>query len=223
MVTRLAEERESRAREGMRMMGMPDFYYFSGWFIFLACINLVIGLCIVTTLSFEVLKFSSPILVLAMCLLYGSSLFGISFAIVSVFPSIKASATAASILHLCSFYVALCYKGYVAGYAKKVLVACLVPNAALSFMLDHLLHCEIEGGTGLTFTTASMSYQNFDFFTGLICLTVSDIIWGLFGMYIDQVAPREIGLPRPWDFPCRRQYINRSPIQEQESHRDDLE
>lgn len=33
-----------------------------------------------------------------------------------------------------------------------------MPNCAVGFMMDHLLHCEIEGGTGLTMETAFMTY-----------------------------------------------------------------
>lgn len=35
MVTKLAEEKESRAREGMIMMGLKHETYFIAWFIFL--------------------------------------------------------------------------------------------------------------------------------------------------------------------------------------------
>jgi hypothetical protein len=93
-----------------------------------------------------------------MSALYGCSLFGFSLMIVAIFPSKKASATAASLVHLASYYFALCCKGYQFSFISKILCACLIPNCALSFMLDHLLHCEIEGGTGLIFPTAKMPY-----------------------------------------------------------------
>jgi hypothetical protein len=38
MVTRLAEEKESKAREGMKMMGLKDSTYYLGWFILNALI-----------------------------------------------------------------------------------------------------------------------------------------------------------------------------------------
>jgi hypothetical protein len=40
---------------------------------------------------------------------------------------------------------------------EKVIVASLVPNCALGFMLEHLLHCEIGGGGALNYETAFMS------------------------------------------------------------------
>jgi len=50
MVTKLAEERESRAREGMKMMGLKDGTYFAAWFIFLLLINILIASLIVAVL-----------------------------------------------------------------------------------------------------------------------------------------------------------------------------
>lgn len=41
---------------------------------------------------------------------------------------------------------------------EKSIIASLVPNCALAFMLEHLLHCEIEGGVGLSYETATMPY-----------------------------------------------------------------
>jgi hypothetical protein len=85
-------------------------------------------------------------------------LFGFAFAIVAALPSKKASATAATILHLSTFYVVFLYKGYGYSVSEKSIVACLIPNCSLGFMLEHLLHCEIEGGTALNFATALMPY-----------------------------------------------------------------
>ena len=50
MITKLAEERESRAREGMKMMGLGDSTYFAGWFIFLLIVNIMIASLIVAVL-----------------------------------------------------------------------------------------------------------------------------------------------------------------------------
>jgi hypothetical protein len=78
-----------------------------------------------------------------MCTLYGTQLFGFSLTIVALLPSKKASATAASIMHLATYYVLHIYKGYGTSMLEKTFVALLVPNVSLGFMLDHLLHCEI--------------------------------------------------------------------------------
>lgn len=147
----MAEEKESKSREGMKMMGLADRTYYTSWFIFNLLIVTFITVLIVGVLQVEIFKESKRVLMVAMCMVYGSQLFGFSFCLVAMLPSKKASATAASILHLSTYYVVYLYKGYGSSFLEKSIVACLVPNCSLGFMLDHLLHCEIEGGTGLDF------------------------------------------------------------------------
>jgi hypothetical protein len=49
MVTKLAEERESRGREGMKMMGLNDKSYFTAWAIFM--VILITSMSAILTLS----------------------------------------------------------------------------------------------------------------------------------------------------------------------------
>jgi cation transport ATPase len=132
MVTKLAEEKESKAREGMKMMGLRDHSYYLAWLLFLAAlVGLMSGL-LVGTLSMQTLKQSNFILVFLMCFLYGLNLYGVSFAITAWLPSKKSSATAASLIHLMSYYVAFAYSGYTCSSTTKQLAA-LIPNCAMAF------------------------------------------------------------------------------------------
>ena len=80
-------------------------------------------------------------LILLMCVLYGMTLFGFGFAIVAIFPGKKSSATAASLIHILSYYFGLVYSGHQTSRFAKLVVS-IVPNACMSFMLEHLLNCE---------------------------------------------------------------------------------
>jgi len=75
--------------------------------------------------------------------------------LVAFLPNKKTSATAATVTHCLSYYVAILFKGHKYDYFQKILAACLVPNCGISMMLDHLLHCEIEGGIGMSLKNAS--------------------------------------------------------------------
>jgi len=89
-----------------------------------------------------------------MCMLYGMTMFGFSFVITAIFPSKKASATAASLLHLLSYYAGFLYSGQQKTLTTKLLIS-LIPNATLTFMIEHLLNCEFHG-SGLSLEFAAM-------------------------------------------------------------------
>lgn len=201
MVTKLAEEKESKAREGMNMMGLRDASYYAAWVLFLAALVAIMSVLLVGTLSTQTLKQSNFGLVFAMCFLYGMNLYGVSFAITAWLPSKKSSATAASLIHLLSYYTAFKYSGYTASAATKRLAA-LVPNCAMAFSIEHLLNSEFEG-QGLTYEMASVEFQNFSFMRGLAMLAFDFVLWGLVGLYFDQVAPKQFGASKSWTFPIQ--------------------
>ena len=111
MVTKLAEEKEGRGREGMIMMGLANETYFIAWFIFLTGIIVFISAILAIAASIQVFEKSSFTLIIAMCLLYGMTMYGFAFIIVAIFPTKKSSATAAALLHLMSYYVGFLYAG----------------------------------------------------------------------------------------------------------------
>jgi hypothetical protein len=53
LVTRLSEEKESKAREGMKMMGLSDETYYKSWFAFNGCLTIGTSLLIVGVLQVE--------------------------------------------------------------------------------------------------------------------------------------------------------------------------
>ena len=127
------------------------------------------------------------------------NLYGVSFAITAWLPSKKSSATAASLIHLLSYYIAFKYSGYTASANAKLLAA-LVPNCAMAFSIEHLLNSEFEG-RGLTYEMASVEFQNFSYIRGLGMLAFDFVLWGLIGLYFDQIAPKQFGASKSWAFP----------------------
>ena len=133
-VARLAEEKEAKTREAMKMMGLKDISYYAAWAIDLAFIVALMSGVAVGTLAMQTLRQSDLGLVFGMCFLYGMNLFGVSFAITAWMPSKKSSATAASLLHLMSYYPAFAYSGYSTNALTKH-VAALIPNCAMAFSI----------------------------------------------------------------------------------------
>jgi hypothetical protein len=84
------------------------------------------------------------------------NLFGVSFAITAWMPSKKSSATAASLLHLMSYYPAFVFSGYSTNAVTKQMAA-LIPNCAMAFSIQHLFNSEFEGG-GLTYEMAKTEF-----------------------------------------------------------------
>jgi hypothetical protein len=183
MVTALSEEKESKAREGMMMMGLNDKSYFAAWAIFmLGVISIMSGLLVMSA-SPGIFKDSNLGLIFLMSLLYGMTLYGFAFFISALMPSKKSSATLASLLHIISFYLAFAFRGPAWPTSLKLLLS-LIPNCALAFTVEHLFHCELQG-SGLSLEFSMVEYNNYSFVHGLVMLTVDVFVWALLGYYFD--------------------------------------
>jgi len=87
IVSKLAEEKESKSREGMKMMGLKDSTYFLSWMVFFFTIIVVMSVAITIMVSFNVFYYSNKFFVFILALFYGFSLFGFSIVIVAILPT----------------------------------------------------------------------------------------------------------------------------------------
>lgn len=72
----MVKEKESKARESMRMMGMTDFPYWLSWFVYYTVLNTILSLIAWLVLCINVIEYSNPLYVLLFIWLYGEAIFG---------------------------------------------------------------------------------------------------------------------------------------------------
>lgn len=72
----LAGERESKSREGMKMMGLQDGTYYAGWFILFSGFAIWNALAGTIIFCSTILQNINPIFVFLFLILYGFALFG---------------------------------------------------------------------------------------------------------------------------------------------------
>jgi len=77
MISRIVSEKESKARESMKMMGMQDSSYWLSWFFYYFIIVTFISVISVLTLSANVIVVSDKGIIFAFFWIYGMSLFGL--------------------------------------------------------------------------------------------------------------------------------------------------
>lgn len=76
-VYRMVNEKVTRAKESMRMMGLGDFAYWSSWLANYTIINTLISVVVWAILLINVFQRKSALLLFVMIWLYGQSLFGL--------------------------------------------------------------------------------------------------------------------------------------------------
>ena len=87
IVSKFAEEKETKLREGMKMMGLKDSSYFCSWFVFYVIIVAVMSLIMMGVLSINVFPNSNKLLVFLFAFVYGLTLFGFALVVVALLPN----------------------------------------------------------------------------------------------------------------------------------------
>ena len=111
ITSNLALERESKAREGMKMMGLTDGTYFASWFLVHLAISLFNSVIVSSLAVGFIFKNVSFMLFFMFCLLYSFTFFGWAFMIVAFLPTKKSSGIAATLLHIITFYLSYAIQG----------------------------------------------------------------------------------------------------------------
>ena len=106
LTSKIASEKESKSREGMKMMGLTDGTYYLSWFLVFFAIQLVTSV-IITIGSTIIFNNVNMFLYFCFCILYSMSIFGQAFAIVAFLPTKRSSGIAASMYHVISYYLVL--------------------------------------------------------------------------------------------------------------------
>jgi hypothetical protein len=107
ITSKIAAEKESKSREGMKMMGLNDSTYFLSWFILFFIISFVTSGFITIVAGIAIFKQVNMIMFFAFCIMYSMTLYGWAFTVVSFLPTKRTSGIAATLLHVISYY--LCF------------------------------------------------------------------------------------------------------------------
>ena len=209
-VFHLVKEKESRAKESMRMMGMNDTAYWLSWFVYYTFVNTIISTLAWIVLLPNVINFSSWAYLWLFFWLYGESVFGQIVFLQSLFSASKYAGIVSTLVYFGSDFFNFAISANGSTRAAKIL-ASILPQVASG--QTAVVFAEYEGtGVGIDWSTAGVVYQNYSFDTGLWMMAVSLCVFTALGLYLDAVLPSKYGkrkspifclLPRSYGC-CRR-------------------
>lgn len=99
MVHVIVQEKESRTKESMRMMGMRDCTYWLSWYAYYSLVSLVVVTLAWFVLIWNVVQYSNLFLLWVFFFLYGQSVFGQIVFLQSLFGQAKYSGIFATLIY----------------------------------------------------------------------------------------------------------------------------
>ena len=193
-VYRIVAEKENRAKEAMRMMGLKDFPYWASWWAYYTLVNTAMVSLTWIILVIWVFQFTDWSIIYLVMWLYGQSLFGLMLITQSVFTKARAAAITTSLIYWgTSMIMEFARKSEATSQIKTV--SSLSPPVAMMQTLNVMARYE-QSGVGIRWTNIDTVYNLWSVKQGLIMMGFNCIYLVLVGLYLEQVMPKTIGTRR---------------------------
>jgi ATP-binding cassette subfamily A (ABC1) protein 3 len=105
LISNVVAEKESKARESMKMMGLSDCSYWCSWFTYYFIIVTIISILCVIILSFNVFKNSNRGIIFLFFWIYGISLFGFCILLQSCFSRARVASIVGTLLYFGTSFI----------------------------------------------------------------------------------------------------------------------
>jgi ATP-binding cassette, subfamily A (ABC1), member 3 len=198
LISNVVSEKESKARESMKMMGLNDFSYWLSWWVYYLIIVTVISALVIIVLSFNVLKYSNRGLVFLFFWIYGLSLFGLAVFLQSFFSKARVAAITGTLVYFGSSFVNAAVGDPSVKMGSKSF-ATLLTTVGVSLGANNLAQFE-SSGIGLQANNMMTVYQNYSLSSCLIVMVISLFLFFFIGIWLDNVLPSAYGLRKGWCF-----------------------
>lgn len=129
LISAVVSEKETKARESMKMMGLNDFSYWLSWFVYYTIIVTVISVLVILVLSINVLKYSNRGIVFLFFWIYGMSLFGLAVFLQSFFSKSRVAAITGTLVYFGTSFINVAVADQSVKQNQKNLASLLTPIA----------------------------------------------------------------------------------------------
>lgn len=203
-ISRIVNEKENKARESMRIMGLTDTSYWLSWLIYYLTVSTIIALVSSMIISVNVFPNSNKFLLFLYFWLYGLSLFGFIVFAQSFFSKARIASTVSTLIY---FFLTFADYAVQDNYMhENIRIACsLLPSIAMRRAEYNIAIFE-EGGVGLQYDNLSLVHFNYKVSTAFWMFVISFIVGTMVGIYLTNVLNLGSGYNLPWSYPFKKSY-----------------
>ena len=202
-VLRMVTEKESRAKEGMKIMGMGEGTYFLSYFIQYFIINIfyTIGNGVIIHFVFEHI----PIIYLFLTyFLWGLDIFALAFFFQSFIDRTRVALILSLLVYFVMLFMSMAVINESVAIGLKVLVTIFPPVAIeLGIIVYGKFESRFKNFTSKHF---NKRYTNYKISYMMIMFIVDFFLYLFLGYYLQNIVSHEFGISKPFYFLCTRSY-----------------
>ncbi|OQS03707.1 ATP-binding Cassette (ABC) Superfamily [Thraustotheca clavata] len=192
LIVALVNEKETKTREVLKIVGVEDSSIFVSWYITYGTIFFIVSGMQAIFSHTHLFANSSFLILFTFFTLSGFAVLSFGFFVSSFFSKAK-TASFIGILIFFLFFLT-------SDMASSTSVACLAAPVAMSVGISSLAQAEVAS-TGINFATISTDHNGVAFSTILLYLCIDVFLYTLLGVYFEKIIPKEYGVAEHWAFP----------------------
>ena len=196
-VYRMVSEKESRAKEGMKIMGLGEGIYFLSYFLqylvinfFVSIINTIIIIFIFTKIPFYY--------IFLMFFLWGMNVFALAFFYQSFIDSTRIALILSLLIYFIMYFVSIACLKETSSQGIKIGLSFFPPVCLeVSIVMFGEFESHFRNFKPKYFTNI---YTNFSVFRMILMFVVDFFIYTFLGYYLQMVLPHTYGIRKPFYF-----------------------
>ena len=203
-IYKLVKEKESGAKEGMKIMGLNEFNYFFSYFIIYFFINLIYSIFNTFTIS-EVMRFIEKVYVFLFLFLYGLVIFSLIFFFQSFLERSIISVIFSLLIYCIMYFLYLPINSNAVKREIKIIFCLLFPPISMQLGINTISNFQINYNKFNK--RIFMKKNNFSFFDMNILFSFNFILYIFLGFYLQNVIPHKLGLKKSLYFLCTKKFF----------------
>ena len=202
-VYKMVKEKESRIKEGMKIMGLGESEYYLSFLIqyvvvsiFISAINAILYKLVLQEVPFY--------FVYSLIFLFSLDVFAIAYFCQSFIDKTSISIILSIIIYCIMYCFSLCCMFEDSSFKLKLILS-FVPSVNLNLGISLLFRFDFHFRKFYN-RDFTLDHFNFSLILVFIMFCVDFLVYTFLGFYLQNVLPHDFGLRKPWYFLCSSEY-----------------
>ena len=202
-IYRLIKEKETRAKEIMKIMGLDDLSYFFSYFVIYFVFNIIYALFNSLILK-AILNYIELRYLFCLFFLYGLVIYSLIFFFQSFLDKANISIVLGLFVYSIMYFLGIPFRTNNINKSVKILFAVLFPPVNLNYGCNTLIQFQRNYNQfkGRTF----MNYQKFAVKDMYVIFFFNFILYMFLGFYLQNVIQHQYGMKKSWNFLCTKNF-----------------
>ena len=202
-VFRIVKEKETKAKEGMKIMGLNELTYFLSYFIIYFIVNLIysIGNCLILK---NVITYIETIYIFILYFLYGLVIFSLIYFFQSFLERTRIAVIVSLLIYALMYFFSIPAAPGSVIKSVKLSISIFFPPVALQLGINSF--SSFEKNFNKMDGRIYYNYKNYNIVDMYISFCCSFIIYMFIGFYLQNILPHEYGIKKPYYFLCTKSF-----------------